>query len=75
MEEWTERGGRVEYAVVAARKPVAPPASRLDRMRKALARLSPAAAFAWAGNQSLRVLFGTWFGARSAPTSGSVAAL
>ena len=62
MEEWTERGGRIEHAVVVTRKPAAPPASRLDRMRKAVARLSPVAAFAWAGNQSLRVLFGIWFG-------------
>jgi rhodanese-related sulfurtransferase len=63
MEEWRERGGRIEHAVVVTRKPAAPPASRLDRMRKALARLSPVAAFAWAGNQSLSVLFGIWFGA------------
>jgi rhodanese-related sulfurtransferase len=62
LEEWTERGGRIEHAVVAASKPVAPPARGLDRMRKALARLSPVAAFAWAGNQSLQVLFGIWFG-------------
>jgi len=61
MEEWTERGGRIERAALAVRKP-APvrPAGRLDRLRKALARLSPAAAFAWASDQSLRALFGIW---------------
>ena len=63
LEEWTERGGRIEHAIVVTPKPVAPPVGRLDRMRKALRRLSPVAAFAWAGNQSLRVLFGIWFGA------------
>ncbi|HEX7185193.1 MAG TPA: rhodanese-like domain-containing protein [Thermoanaerobaculia bacterium] len=61
MEEWTERGGRIERAVLVTRKPApARPAGRLDRLRKALARLSPAAAFAWASNQSLRALFGIW---------------
>jgi len=62
MEEWTERGGRIEHTVLVTRKPAPPQASRLDRLRQALARMSPVAAFAWAGNQSLRVLFGIWFG-------------
>lgn len=63
LEEWTERGGRIERAVLASRKPgAARPAGRLDRLDKALARLSPAAAFVWASNQSLLALFGIWLG-------------
>ena len=63
MEEWSERGGRVERDVVVARQP-APvrPAGRRDLLRRVLARFSPATAFAWASNQSLRALFGLWLG-------------
>jgi rhodanese-related sulfurtransferase len=62
MEEWTESGGRIEHAAVVTRKAPVPPAGRLDPVRRALARLSPPAAFAWATNQPLRVLFGIWLG-------------
>jgi rhodanese-related sulfurtransferase len=60
LEEWTERGGRIERAVLATRKPA--PGRPAGRLEKALARLSPAAAFVWASNQSLRALFGIWLG-------------
>lgn len=62
MEEWTERGGRIEHAVVVTRKPAARPAGRLDPLWRILARLSPPAVFTWATNQSLRVLFSIWLG-------------
>ncbi len=62
MAEWTERGGRVEHAVVAVPKPAARPDRRLDRLRRVLARLSPPVVFTWATNQSLRALFGIWLG-------------
>ncbi len=61
MEEWSERGGRIERAVLVSRQPLpAPPAGRLDRLRAALSRWSPAAAFDWASSRSLRTLFGLW---------------
>jgi rhodanese-related sulfurtransferase len=62
LEEWTERGGRIEHAVTFTPKADPPPAGRLDRLRRVLARLSPPALFTWATNQSLRVLFGIWLG-------------
>jgi rhodanese-related sulfurtransferase len=63
IEEWTERGGRIESATlpVRAAAPIPPP-GRLDRLRKVVAPLSPAAAFAWASNQPLRILSGIWLG-------------
>lgn len=57
MEEWTERGGRVERAAPAIHAAAPPrPAGKLARM----ARFSPAAAFAWASDQPLRILFDIW---------------
>lgn len=54
MEEWTERGGRVERAAAGAPPPR--PAGKPAR----LARFSPAAAFTWASDQPLRILFDIW---------------
>jgi thioredoxin-dependent peroxiredoxin len=63
MEEWSERGGRVERAAYAARKSSpAPPAGRLDRLWQVLPTLSLATTFTWASSQSLRLLFGIWLG-------------
>lgn len=59
MEEWTERGGRIERAVSAA--PAAPsplPGGKLARP----SRFSPGAAFAWACDRPLRILFDIWLG-------------
>ena len=63
MEEWSERGGRIERAVVATQRPApARPAGRLDRFWEALPTLSLATTFTWASSQSLRLLFGIWLG-------------
>jgi rhodanese-related sulfurtransferase len=63
IEEWTERGGRIEGDALPGRAPApAPPAGRADRLLRKLSRLSPAAAFVWASGQPLRVLFSVWLG-------------
>jgi rhodanese-related sulfurtransferase len=61
MQEWAERGGRIERTAVAppAHLPVPAP-RRLDRLRRTLRPLSPAAAFAWASAQPVWLLFGVW---------------
>lgn len=59
MDEWAERGGRVERAEPVVQTIVAPAPSRMQRV---LSRLSPAKAFRWATEQPLPVLFGIWFG-------------
>ena len=60
IEEWAERGGRVERDAPSVVD--APPPSLRDKVARLLARLSPATAFAWASNQSLPVLFAIWLG-------------
>jgi rhodanese-related sulfurtransferase len=61
MEEWTERGGRIERAAPAVRAtPPSRPVGRLARLRERLAPISPVAAFVWASGRPLRVLFGIW---------------
>ncbi|HWM93080.1 MAG TPA: rhodanese-like domain-containing protein [Thermoanaerobaculia bacterium] len=62
MEEWGERGGRIERDALPGRAPDPGPPGRMDRLWKVLASCSPAAVFAWASNQSLRTLFGIWLG-------------
>jgi rhodanese-related sulfurtransferase len=59
MEEWTDRRGRIERAAVSVRSVPSAPRSRLRRL---LARLSPAAAFEWASSQPLPILFALWLG-------------
>jgi rhodanese-related sulfurtransferase len=58
MEEWIERGGRIERAESVAQAVVVSEPTRMDRV---VARLSPVRAFRWATEQPLPVLFGIWF--------------
>ena len=58
MEEWAERGGRIERAELHVTPVEAPPVSR---WRVLLYRCSPATVFGWASDQPLPVLFGIWF--------------
>lgn len=60
LEEWSEHGGRIERAVLAGRAAPAPAEGRLSRVRRALAPLSPASAFTWASDRSVRALLGIW---------------
>ena len=59
MEEWAERGGRIERAEVEVHVVTGP---RVPRWRVLLSRCSPASVFAWASAQPLPILFGIWFG-------------
>ena len=59
MDEWVERGGRIERDASTFTPVTAAP---VPRWRVILSRCSPAAAFAWASDQPLPILFGIWLG-------------